>query len=310
MVSRTLDQGGWGGRAPGGASVVPPPAAAPLPTVVLDGRGLGVGGIVGLAERTARPAVLDPGDLAYARESWETARRLAATGRVYGRSTGVGANRTQDVPADDGHGLRLLRSHAGAIGDPLPAREVRANQLLAGGAGLRPEVITALVEALESGAYPVVNEYGAVGTGDLAALSEPDFTRLRPFLGDHAPASSGMMILEYAAGAALGELRAASQPASLGHAVLSRGVEEQAGFASLAARQALRAGVAYRRVPACELVAAVWALRMRSLEPEPGVPAARAFAVAAGALDARMADRPLTADVAVAETLLDGPAAL
>ncbi|MEN2419657.1 aromatic amino acid ammonia-lyase [Streptomyces rimosus] len=512
MVSRTLDQGGWGGRAPGGASVVRPPAEAPLPTVVLDGRGLGVGGIVGLAERTARPAVLDPGDLAYARESWETARRLAATGRVYGRSTGVGANRTQDVvAADDGHGLRLLRSHAGAIGDPLPAREVRAmlavraNQLLAGGAGLRPEVITALVEALESGAYPVVNEYGAVGTGDLAALaqtglalvgehpwaggrapaplaldgndalalissnaltlgqaalaldgtrrlldaalpvaalsllavggsyepfaepvvqarphrgtaavaarmreltgaparpapplgriqdpygfrcvpqihgpaldaadaleqvlavevnaaaenplisvadqaayhhgnfyaahpalaldgfrlavlqtallstarlaalSEPDFTRLRPFLGDHAPASSGVMILEYAAGAALGELRAASQPASLGHAVLSRGVEEQASFASLAARQALRAGVAYRRVLACELVAAVRALRMRSLEPEPGVPAARAFALAAGALDARMADRPLTADVAVAETLLDGLAAL
>ncbi|KOT93618.1 hypothetical protein ADK70_13420 [Streptomyces rimosus subsp. pseudoverticillatus] len=137
-----------------------------------------------------------------------------------------------------------------------------------------------------------------------------DFTRLRPFLGDHAPAGSGVMILEYAAGAALADLRAASQPAYLGHAVLSRGVEEQAGFASLAARQALRAGVAYRRVPACELVAAVRALRMRSLEPEPGVPTARAFAVAAGALDARMADQPLTADVAVAETLLDGPAAL
>ena len=49
---------------------------------------------------------------------------------------------------------------------------VRANQLLAGGAGLRPAVVTALVEALDGGAHPVVNEYGAVGTGDLAALAQ------------------------------------------------------------------------------------------------------------------------------------------
>ncbi|MFK8847057.1 hypothetical protein [Streptomyces sp. Ac-502] len=34
------------------------------------------------------------------------------------------------------------------------------------------------------------------------------------------------------------------------------------------------------------------------------------LALAAGALDARMADRPLMEDVAMAEGLLDGPAAL
>ncbi len=121
--------------------------------VALDGSGLGTADVAALAERTARPAAPDPKALAHAEESWDTARRLAATGRVYGRSTGVGANRTEDVAtADAEHGLRLLRSHAGAIGDPLPAREVRAmlvvraNQLLAGGAGLHPAVITALLE--------------------------------------------------------------------------------------------------------------------------------------------------------------------
>ncbi len=74
------------------------------------------------------------------------------------------------------HGLRLLRSHAGAIGEELPARQVRAmlavraNQLLAGGAGLRPTVVTALCEALETGAYPVVNEFGVGGyRGDIAS---------------------------------------------------------------------------------------------------------------------------------------------
>ncbi|MEU1201726.1 aromatic amino acid ammonia-lyase [Streptomyces sp. NPDC005813] len=484
--------------------------AAPLSVtdlVVLDGRGTGVEDVVRLADGTARPV---PATDAMKRveESWDAARQIAATGRVYGRSTGVGANRNEDVPTEAAadHGLRLLRSHAGAIGDELPARQVRAmlavraNQLLAGGAGLRPTVVTALCEALESGAYPAVNEFGSVGTGDIAALAqvglalagehpwrgtgapeaqpldnndalalissnaltlgqsalalhelralieatqvvaalsllavdgsheayaepvhaarphrgsaevarrmrtligaadrptpplgriqdpygfrclpqihgpahdaadaldgvlaveinaaaenplispedmaayhhggfyqaqlalaldhfrlavtqvarlstsrlstlnEPAYTRLRPFLADPEPASSGVMILEYAAGAALGDLRAFSAPASLGHAVLSRGVEEQASFASLAARQTLRACGAYRLVVGCELVAAVRALRQRDLRPEPDLPVGRALELAESVLDPEQADRPLTDDVTAAAGLLD-----
>ncbi|MFD4556878.1 aromatic amino acid ammonia-lyase [Streptomyces sp. NPDC058469] len=588
--------------------------------VVLDGVGFGVTDVVRLADGDARPV---PGTDAMKRatESWDAARQIAATGRVYGRSTGVGANRNEDVPTEAAaeHGLRLLRSHAGAIGDELPAREVRAmlavraNQLLAGGAGLRPTVVTALCEALENGVYPVVNEFGSVGTGDIAALAqvglalvgehpwrvaegvgtlggvafggrdaegrggpgvassggrgagtfggldaggsvgrgagdrdaggsagrdaggfgrrdadgggsrgasasstrpltgvrephartgvpepralagvpvphaltgvpepqpldnndalalissnaltlgqsalalhelrgligatqvvgalsllavdgshepyaapvhaarphrgstevarrmreligaadrptpplgriqdpygfrclpqihgpahdaadaleevlaieinaaaenpfisaedmtayhhggfyqaqlvlaldhfrlaltqvarlstsrlsslnEPAFTRLRPFLADNEAASSGVMILEYAAAAALGDLRAFSAPASLGHAVLSRGVEEQASFASLAARQTLRACRAYRLVVGCELVAAVRALRQRGLRPDPELPVGRALELAESVLNDETADRPLTDDVTAATGLLD-----
>ncbi|MFG2468792.1 aromatic amino acid ammonia-lyase [Streptomyces canus] len=480
--------------------------------VILDGIGLGVADVVRLADGSARPV---PGTEATKRvtESWDAARQIAATGRVYGRSTGVGANRNEDVPTEAAaeHGLRLLRSHAGAIGEELPARQVRAmlavraNQLLAGGAGLRPTVVTALCEALESGAYPVVNEFGSVGTGDIAALAqvglalagehpwrgvdgaaggapepqlldnndalafissnaltlgqaalalhelrglieatqvvgalsllavdgsheayaapvhaarphrgsvevarrmreligaedrptpplgriqdpygfrclpqihgpaqdaadtleevlaieinaaaenplispqdmaayhhggfyqaqlalaldhfrlaltqvarlstsrlstlnEPAFTRLRPFLADQEAASSGVMILEYAAGAALGDLRAFSAPASLGHAVLSRGVEEQASFASLAARQTLRACGAYRLVVGCELVAAVRALRQRALRPDPDLPVGHALELAEAVLEEDPADRPLTGDVTAAAALLD-----
>lgn len=509
--------------------------------VVLDGVGFGVTDVVRLADGDARPV---PGTDAMKRatESWDAARQIAATGRVYGRSTGVGANRNEDVPTEAAaeHGLRLLRSHAGAIGDELPAREVRAmlavraNQLLAGGAGLRPTVVTALCEALENGVYPVVNEFGSVGTGDIAALAqvglalvgehpwrvaggvgvlgvgdsvsrtgsassahplngvpephalagvpepqpldnndalalissnaltlgqsalalhelrgligatqvvgalsllavdgshepfaapvhaarphrgstevarrmreligaadrptpplgriqdpygfrclpqihgpahdaadalegvlaieinaaaenpfisaedmtayhhggfyqaqlvlaldhfrlaltqvarlstsrlsslnEPAFTRLKPFLADSEAASSGVMILEYAAAAALGDLRAFSAPASLGHAVLSRGVEEQASFASLAARQTLRACRAYRLVVGCELVAAVRALRQRGLRPDPELPVGRALELAESVLDDETADRPLTDDVTAAAGLLD-----
>ncbi|MFB7500972.1 aromatic amino acid ammonia-lyase [Streptomyces sp. NPDC056161] len=487
--------------------IVDVPGAVHSGLVILDGVGLGVEDVVRLADGTARPV---PGTDAMRRaeESWNAARKIAATGRVYGRSTGVGANRTEDVPTETaaGHGLRLLRSHAGAIGDELPARQVRAmlavraNQLLAGGAGLRPGVVTALCEALENGAHPVVNEFGSVGTGDIAALAqlglalagehpwrgpgapapqpldnndalalissnaltlgqsalalhelrgliaatqvvaalsllavdgsheayaapvhaarphrgsvevarrmreligaadrptpplgriqdpygfrclpqihgpahdaadsleavldvefnaaaenplispadltayhhggfyqaqlvlaldqfrlaltqvarlstsrlstlnEPAYTRLRPFLADPEPASSGVMILEYAAGAALGDLRAFSAPASLGHAVLSRGVEEQASFASLAARQTLRACRAYRLVVGCELVAAVRALRQRGLRPDPDLPVGRALALAEPVLDEDPADRPLTDDVTAATGLLD-----
>ncbi|MFD4334629.1 aromatic amino acid ammonia-lyase [Streptomyces rubiginosohelvolus] len=476
--------------------------------VILDGRRLMVPDVVRMAESMARPVPAAEG-MKRVEASWDAAREIASWGRVYGRSTGVGANRNESVPTEAAadHGLRLLRSHAGAIGEELPARQVRAmlavraNQLLAGGAGLRPTVVTALCDALESGAHPKVNALGSVGTGDIAALAqmglalagehpwqgagaapepqpldnndalalissnaltlgqsalalhelraligatqvvaalslmaidgsyeayalpvhearrhagssavaermrlllgaadrptpplgriqdpygfrclpqihgpahdaadalegvleveinaaaenplisaddmaayhhggfylaqlalsldhfrlavtqvarlstsrlstlnEPGFTRLRPFLADGEPASSGVMILEYAAGAALGDLRAYSAPASLGHAVLSRGVEEQASFASLAARQTLRACEAFRLVVGCELVAAVRALRQRELRLDPELPVGRAFGLAASVLDAESADRPLTDDVAAAAGLLD-----
>ncbi|MGW5662817.1 aromatic amino acid ammonia-lyase [Streptomyces sp. NPDC003758] len=504
--------------------MVDAPAFVRSGSVVLDGVGLEVEDVVRLADGAARP-VPDAEAMKRVTESWDAARQIAATGRVYGRSTGVGANRNEDVPTEDaaGHGLRLLRSHAGAIGEELPARQVRAmlairaNQLLAAGAGLRPGVINALCEALEAGVHPVVNEFGSVGTGDIAALAqvglalagerpwrgagtagapgagsstgtavarapepqpldnndalalissnaltlgqaalalhelrgligatqvvaalsllavdgshepyaapvhaarphrgsaevarrmreligaaerpspplgriqdpygfrclpqvhgpaqdaadaleqvlaveinaaaenplispedmaayhhggfyltqlalaldhfrlavtqvarlstsrlstlnEPAYTRLRPFLADHEPASSGVMILEYAAGAALGDVRAFSAPASLGHAVLSRGVEEQASFASLAARQTLRSCGAYRLVVGCELVAAVRALRLRGLRPNPDLPVGRALALAESVLDEDPADRPLTDDVTAAAALLD-----
>ena len=150
-----------------------------------------------------------------------------------------------------------------------------------------------------------VTQAARLSTSRLSTLNEPGFTRLRPFLADGEPASSGVMILEYAAGAALGDLRAFSAPASLGHAVLSRGVEEQASFASLAARQTLRACEAYRLVVGCELVAAVRALRQRDLRLDPDLPVGRAFELADAVLDAELADRPLTDDVTAAAGLLD-----
>ncbi|WP_281288833.1 aromatic amino acid lyase [Saccharopolyspora hirsuta] len=112
-----------------------------------------------------------------------------------------------------------------------------------------------------------------------------------------------MMLLEYDASSALAELRAAAFPVTLGHAVLSRGVEDHAGFAPQAARQTKRATDAYRLVLACELVAAVRAHRMLGTELAP--PIREFYERARHRLDPDLRDRPLSGDVASAAALLD-----
>jgi histidine ammonia-lyase len=135
----------------------------------LDGAGLTCAQVHAVAYGAARVTI---SSLDRARAAWGAARGL--TGPVYGRSTGVGANK--DVGVEEG-GLDLLRSHAGGAG-PLVAPEraramlvVRLNQLLAGGSGVDPGVLPVLAEAINDGFTPPIRTYGAIGTGDLTALA-------------------------------------------------------------------------------------------------------------------------------------------
>lgn len=116
------------------------------------------------------------------------AERIAAVRPLYGRNTGVGANR--DQPADDDapidHGLAILRSHAAGWGGCLAPRSVRcaltirANQLLAGGSGADIDLAVALADLADGpeGDLPQVHRYGALGTSDLTALAEVGMTLL------------------------------------------------------------------------------------------------------------------------------------
>ncbi|MEW2051490.1 hypothetical protein [Streptomyces sp. NPDC005476] len=122
----------------------------------------------------------------------------------------------------------------------------------------------------------VVQGFSRCGVTSYRSLSlgrPPELTRLPAFLTAGPTSSSGTMILEYMANSALARVRSCAVPASAG---------------------------AYRTVLACELVVAVWALRMH-----PAPPPARAFAVAAAALPSGADDRPLTADVSTAAELLE-----
>ncbi|WP_201849630.1 aromatic amino acid lyase [Myceligenerans indicum] len=123
-------------------------------------------------------------------------RRLSTRVPTYGRTTGVGANKSVAV-ADDDQGLRILRSHATEAGPRLPARAVRAmlavrlNQLCAAGSGIDPAVLRPLERMLNDDALPTVRTYVSVGTGDLGALAGTALTLMgeRPATRPFAPMS-------------------------------------------------------------------------------------------------------------------------
>ena len=467
----------------------------------LDGASLSCEDVRAIA-RDGTPVAVAEAGLERARRARDAVHAAMEIQPVYGRTTGVGANRSIHVE-DGGHGLRLLRSHAGGAGPLLAAPLARAmlvvrlNQLAAGGSGVDPALLTVLTEVLNRGLIPPVRTVGAIGTGDLSALAstalsligerpwlgglgevlppfaldpadalafmssnaatigeaalaaadlsdliaatpvlaalsflvvrgsaepyaaevqrarphrgqaevaaqmrallagqdlkpariqdpygyralpqahgpavdavrelrqvlavemnaaaenplvdsvsghvfhngnfytaylglaldsarlalfqtaalsatrlgtlvEPRLTGLRPFLASNVPASSGVLALEYVAHSALADIRRLASPATLGTAVLSRGLEDLADFSTQAARAATDSVASYRIVLACELVAAIRGLRLRRLVPAAG-PLRDAYELAAPALDTRIEDRPLDADIDAAEGLL------
>ncbi len=149
----------------------------------------------------------------------------------------------------------------------------------------------------------------ALSAARLGTLVEPAFTGLAPFLATDPAPSSGIMILEYVSHSAIADIRRLAAPAALGSAVLSRGVEEHAGFATQSARATTDLISAYQVVLACELIAAVRALRLRDIRPPGGV-LGEVFELSAAALSPDTADRPLDNDLPHAQQLLPRVAAL
>jgi histidine ammonia-lyase len=144
----------------------------------------------------------------------------------------------------------------------------------------------------------------ALSVARLGTLMEPSLTNLNAFLAEDR-ASSGVMILEYVAHSAVADIRRFAAPAALGGAVLSRGVEDHAGFATQSARATSDTVAAYRAVLACELIAATRALRLQAQVPAEGG-LREAYDLADAALDRATADRPLDGDLAAADGVLAG----
>ena len=235
-----------------------------------------------------------------ARVVCRTMRRLVDTARPPAR-------------IQDQFGLRTLPQVHGALLDQLVLLDhaiVRMANAPAENPVLLPDLGLAhhggfhaahLAQALDSTALAIA-EAAQLSFARLTMLSEPAVTGLPPFLGDGTPGASGVMVVEYVAASALARLRAAATPASLQSITLSRGVEEDASIAALAAAQVMNAVADLRVVIACELVAAVRCVRMRSLDAPAGLAAALADCTK---LNDDVRDRDLTEDLDVAGVILD-----
>lgn len=149
-------------------------------TVVVNGDPLTVDDVVDVARGRARAELgLDVA----ARMEPSRAYVAAAVDRedvVYGVTTGFGALADTHIGGENLARMQasLVRSHAAAVGRPLPAETVRALLLLrartlaAGYSGCRVELPQLLLDLLDRELYPEVPEKGSVGcSGDLAQLA-------------------------------------------------------------------------------------------------------------------------------------------
>ena len=104
---------------------------------------------------------------------------LSSGEAVYGLTTQVGHGK--DVRLSDDQLRRqqetLVMTHAGGVGAPLPARQVRAalaarlNGIARGGSGASLAAADVLASMLNAGVHPVVPETGSVGAGDLSQMA-------------------------------------------------------------------------------------------------------------------------------------------
>jgi histidine ammonia-lyase len=148
--------------------------------VVLDGNSLRIEDVVAVA-RDFTPVALSRPACERAASARRTVDRLVADGAVvYGVTTGFGKLSDVAIPPARLAELQrnLIRSHSAGVGDPMPEPEVRAmmllraNVIVKGYSGARPELAELLTKMLNARLHPRVPEQGSVGaSGDLAPLA-------------------------------------------------------------------------------------------------------------------------------------------
>ena len=159
-----------------------------------------------LADTPELQAALDPSCRSAIRASAEMVQRATAgDAPVYGVNTGFGKLATTRIARDDLAllQLKLLRSHAVGVGEPLSARVVRlilllkAASLARGFSGVREEVVDGLLELHNRGVLPVIPAQGSVGaSGDLAPLAHLSLPLIGEgeafYQGERMPASQAL----------------------------------------------------------------------------------------------------------------------
>ena len=153
---------------------------AAIKTVEIDGKSLTLERFVAVARHGAE-VTLAPGALEAMKKSRALAEKSESEGRVaYGITTGFGEFQKVAVPKEMSNRLstNLILSHCTAAGDPYDPEIVRgmmllrANALCGGVSGVRPLLVSMLIDMLNRGVTPIVPEKGSLGSsGDLAPLA-------------------------------------------------------------------------------------------------------------------------------------------
>src|SRR5580765_653986 len=148
--------------------------------VLLDGSSLTLDQLLSIADRFETVALADAARDRVRASRAVVDRRARGDEPAYGINTGFGSFADVKI-APEALGtlqINLLRSHAAGLGDPLPARAVRAtmalraNVLAKGFSGISVETLEALIALLNHRVHPRVPSRGSVGaSGDLAPLA-------------------------------------------------------------------------------------------------------------------------------------------
>src|SRR6185369_10142035 len=148
--------------------------------ILLDGSTLTIEQLLGIADRGEPVALTDAARDRVRASRAVVDRRARGDEPAYGINTGFGSFAEVKIAPDalETLQLNLLRSHAAGLGDPLPARTVRAtmalraNVLAKGFSGISVETLDALIALLNRGVHARVPSRGSVGaSGDLAPLA-------------------------------------------------------------------------------------------------------------------------------------------
>ncbi len=148
--------------------------------VVLDGNSLTLEDFLAVSLRDVPVGISDRA-MDGVRASRQLVETLLAEGRpMYGINTGFGKFADTAITEDriDQLQINLIRSDAVGVGNPLPREVVRgilllrANSILKGFSGARPQIPQTLVDMLNKKVHPVIPEKGSVGaSGDLCPLA-------------------------------------------------------------------------------------------------------------------------------------------
>lgn len=143
-------------------------------TITLTGSDLSLDGLRRIV--AGAPVGLDPaGPARMARTRKVIDAAVAARQPVYGVTTGLGPKATEPLPATEleAFALRTVRGRAHGAGADLAqpicraTLAIRANTLLTGAAGARPELAALMADCLNAGLAPAMREAGSVGAADL-----------------------------------------------------------------------------------------------------------------------------------------------